>query len=294
MPTNETPKNNPRNVTSSRQQLRWLWISGFAFLLCIAAVCGLLFFGNRLENLGIVGNIYYIILIPLGFSAAAFLSGAMKSYAKFTSNESLTYGKLTLAGPIVVFALVVVGGFILPKWNDKEQQFIPRFRIVSENAKTSDFVKGTVTLSLPDQPSIILDLFKGEVAFPNIPIKYLHKPAKVSVDIENYELADSGDIELSKEVHNIKVARTDLSTNTTVRGTILNQNDQPLANAFLNFGSGLAKVTTDENGDFELKIPKPAGEIIRLNILQDGVLLYSNDVTLSQNPPMLIKVKAKL
>lgn len=294
MPTEQNPKKTAGKGSSSQQQLRWLWISGLAFLLCIAAVCGLLFFGNRLENLGIVGNIYYIILIPLGFSAAAFLSGAMKSYARYTSNESLTYGKLTLAGPIVVFALVVVGGFILPKWNDTEQQFVPRFRIVSDNVKTSDFVKGTVSLSLPDQPSIILDLFKGEVAFPNIPIKYLHKPAKVSVDIENYEMIDSGDIELSKEVHNIKVARTDLSTNTTVRGTIINQNDQPLTNAVLNFGSGLAKVTTDENGDFEVKIAKPAGEIIRLNILHEGVLLYSNDVTLSQNLPMLIKVKVKL
>ena len=294
MPTNENPKKDPRNATSSRQQLRWLWISGFAFLLCIAAVCGLLFFGNRLENLGIVGNIYYIILIPLGFSAAAFLSGAMKSYAKFTSNESLTYGKLTLAGPIVIFALVVVGGFMLPKWNDKEQQFVARFRIVNETVKTSDFGKGTVSLSLPDQPSIILDLFKGEVSFPNIPIKYLHKPAKVSVDIENYEMTDSGDIELSKDVYNIKVERTDLSSNTTVRGTIINQNDQPLTNAILNFGSGLAKDSTDENGDFEVKIAKPAGEIIRLNILHKGVLLYSNDVTLSQNLPMLIKVKAKL
>jgi hypothetical protein len=292
MPDKENLKK-PRNVSPSRSQLGWLWISGIAFVICILAVCGLLFFGNRLENLGIVGNMYYIILIPLGFSAAAFLSGAMKSYAKFTSNESLTYGKLTLAGPIVVFGLVVVGGFILPKWNDKEQQFIPRFRIVNETVKTSDFAKGTVALSLPDQPSIILDIFKGEVSFPNIPIKYLHKPAKVSVDIENYEMTDSGNIELSKEVHNINVAKTDLSSNTTVRGTIINQNDQPLTNAVLNFGSGMAKVTTDENGDFEVKIAKPAGEIIRLNILHEGVLLYSNDVTLSQNPPMLIKVKAK-
>src|ERR1700759_1853338 len=79
---------------NSIRRSSWIYISGIAFLLALGASAVLIIYGKRLEDLGITGNIYYIILIPLGFSCAAFLAGAMKSYASFKSNENFTYGQL--------------------------------------------------------------------------------------------------------------------------------------------------------------------------------------------------------
>lgn len=136
---------------NSKQQFSWVWISGIAFLLCFAASSVLVIFGKQLDALGIAGNIYYIILIPLGFSSAAFLAGAMKSYASFKSNESFPYGKLNLSGPIVIFALVVGGGFIMPTLN-KKAEFDQKVRI-SRNDKPDELLnEGSVILYLGKDP----------------------------------------------------------------------------------------------------------------------------------------------
>src|SRR6478735_12272429 len=57
---------------------------------------------------GVEGKIFYLLLIPWALASAAFLFGAMKSYA------SLSYKQLPnlleLGGPVVLFCLVLVGG----------------------------------------------------------------------------------------------------------------------------------------------------------------------------------------
>src|ERR1035438_8783114 len=60
---------------------------------------------------GAQGQIFYLLLIPWALSCAAFLFGAMKSYARFTYKHLGNF--LELGGPVVLFCLVLVGGFKL-------------------------------------------------------------------------------------------------------------------------------------------------------------------------------------
>ena len=70
-----------------------------------------IFKAKDLVNQGIDKNVFYILLFPLGFSAAAFLFGAMRSYARYSGKQFSGY--LDLGGPVVLFLLVVVLGFLL-------------------------------------------------------------------------------------------------------------------------------------------------------------------------------------
>ena len=66
---------------------------------------------EALTKLGLIGNLYYIVLFPLGLCAAVFLFGVVRSFARYKGEQY--GGTLELGGPIVAFVLVVGGGFVL-------------------------------------------------------------------------------------------------------------------------------------------------------------------------------------
>jgi len=65
---------------------------------------------EMLVRLGLTGRVYYIALLPLGLSAAAFLFGALRSYAIYTGNHRRRAG---IGRADRGFALTVIGGFVL-------------------------------------------------------------------------------------------------------------------------------------------------------------------------------------
>jgi len=270
--------------------MNWIWISGVAFLLSLLAAGILIFFGKQLAELGITGNIYYIILVPLGFSSAAFLAGAMKSYASFTSNESITYGKLQLTGPIVIFALVVGGGFIMPNYNKKEA-FDLKMRIVSNGQPMNALNEGTVTLYIGKEPKTV-NIHEGEVAFYNIPEKYHNRKVRIVPSIKNYQLADSNEVLISKneDYVDIHVTRTQESMSTLVRGSVLDRKNMAVAHALLDFSSGLATCYTDPHGNFSLTVPLPSGEKTQLKIVTDGITRFNEVVTISSTIPIDLRI----
>lgn len=278
---------------NSIRKISWIWISGIAFLLCFAAAVCLILFGKRLESLGLTGNIYYIVLIPLGFSSAAFLAGAMKSYATFKSGESIRYGKLSLAGPIVIFALVVGGGFIMPTLN-KKSQFDLKMRIVNQNKPMTELNQGEVILYV-GMESKTVRIHDGEAMFYNIPETYNNKEVRIRPVISNYDLDGPDNIVISrnKGYIDINVARTEQSLSTRVRGSVMNEKNAPVQNAVINFGSGSATGYTDNNGDFSVTVPLPPGEKARLRILVGGVTRFNEEVTLSSTIPMQLKIEGK-
>ncbi|MCF6403780.1 hypothetical protein L3C95_12890 [Chitinophaga filiformis] len=271
--------------------MNWIWISGAAFLLSFLAAGIMIFFGKELEDLGITGNIYYIILIPLGFSSAAFLAGAMKSYASFTSNESVTYGKLQLTGPIVIFALVVGGGFIMPNYYNTKGQFDLKMRIVSNDQPLNTLNEGTITLYIGKEPKTV-SIHEGEVAFYNIPEEYDNRKVRLLTAIKNYQLADSNEVLLSKrdDYVDIHVSRTRESMSTLVRGSVLDEQNMAVVHAWLDFSSGLATCYTDANGNFSLTVPLPSGEKVQLKIVTDGITRFNEVVTISSAIPIDLRI----
>lgn len=94
---------------------KYMWISGIGFLFTVGLFMAATYFGNQMN--GSQGDrAYYILLFPLAFAAAAFLFGAMRTYATWTG--TVLNGTLELGGPIVVAAGIIIGGFLLPGGNE--------------------------------------------------------------------------------------------------------------------------------------------------------------------------------
>ena len=102
------------NTVNSAQPLSAKNYVIVALLGLIFAAGFTLFYVYRVPKLvesGVQGQVFYLLLIPWALSCAAFLFGAMKSYARFTHKHLGNF--LELGGPVVLFCLVLVGGFKL-------------------------------------------------------------------------------------------------------------------------------------------------------------------------------------
>jgi len=119
----------------------------------------------KLVEGGAQGLIFYPLLIPWALSSAAFLFGAMRSYANFTHRH--LGGFLELGGPVALFCLVLLGGLKLVPRAPETFDLAVRAHSVDTPLVTS----GQITLELPGLPhaNIVPD---GEANFKGLPTKF--------------------------------------------------------------------------------------------------------------------------
>jgi hypothetical protein len=73
------------------------------FAACLAVAVLVIVMAPRLARFGLTGYLVYVVFIPLGLGAAGFLSGAMRSLARYEGK--FWFGALRLGGPPVIFGV---------------------------------------------------------------------------------------------------------------------------------------------------------------------------------------------
>lgn len=126
----------PRQVLSA---MAYAWVAGAGLVVGIGLLFFYIFEVPKLIENAVQKQVFYIVLIPWGLSAAAFLFGTMRSYARY-SNTS--FGKIELAGPVVLFCFVVVGGFkLIP-----QEPFNVTVRASCQEGNCPEITVGKITL----------------------------------------------------------------------------------------------------------------------------------------------------
>jgi hypothetical protein len=103
----------------------------------------------KLVEGGVQGQVFCLLLIPWALSSAAFLFGAMRSYAHFTQRHLGSF--LELGGPVVLFCLVLLGGFKRACCTSPGN-----FDLAARahSADTALITSGQITLELPGLPHL--------------------------------------------------------------------------------------------------------------------------------------------
>jgi hypothetical protein len=134
----------------------------------------------KLVESGVQDRIFYLLLMPWGLSCAAFLFGAMRSYARYTYKD--LGNVLEIGGPIVLFCLVMVGGFKLvsppPETFDLAVQ--------AHSSESSLITSGQITLDLPGHPHASIGP-DGEANFKGLSAKLRGRPIRVLPKVDGYE-----------------------------------------------------------------------------------------------------------
>ena len=225
-------------------------ISLIAFIIGIAILLLFIFKAEDLIAPGIYEKVFYILLFPMGFSAAAFLFGAMRAYAIYSGN--VLGGRLELGGPVVLFLLVIIFGFTL----------VPDTRPFDFTIFLRD-VDGKTVLKSEGAIKIILDNDikkgkideEGRVDFKNIPVKFKNANVPVELEIDyGWQFANGKTATdcILKGNNTIITIKRDASLS-IISGTVTDEEGNFIVGARVMVKDIF--IFTDDNGRFTIEIP---------------------------------------
>lgn len=287
-PAAPPPKKRPKTAAAGRRTapqpagrsdiLPYALLSLGCFLCGLVLVGLLLWKAELLVRLGLTGNFYYLVLLPLGLAVAGFLFGAMRSFARYRGEHF--GGTLELGGPIVGFVLVVLGGFLLPP----PAANFPLTVYVHGPAGPQDLVKGaqgSVLLYLGTEPKKRKIEEDGQAFFQEIPANFRGQKVNVGLDADGYELAEPGrEYHLDGTSLYLPVRRKPVR----IFGGIQDDGGNPIAGARISIEGFSGK--TNQDGHFDLALP---GDLrsrpgLSLLIVADGYEATRVKVTPDSNP----------
>ncbi|MGE5860301.1 MAG: hypothetical protein ACM34J_07090 [Ignavibacteria bacterium] len=266
-------------------KLTWVYISGAASLFFLVAAILMIFLSPRLTEFGITKSFYYIILIPVGLASAAFLFGALRSSAKYSGKTS--YGSIELTGPVVIFCLVIIGGFYFAS---PESDFLLTIRTVVPAKPEKIINDGSIIVDFGDQRLDKKLNENGEVMFSGVSSKFIGKPINIFPQIKGYKIKEGNSISIP-ENRIIYLELTERIDSTLLRGMVINDKGDPEDSVFIDIESGVASAASDDKGRFSIVVPASAGETLLLTAVKNGTTLYRDFITVTERGSITIKLK---
>lgn len=178
--SNKTTKSNQTGSPKTLSAKAYAIISLVGISIGIAQLLFYIYEVPRIVENGVRNQIFYILLIPWALSCAAFLFGAIRSFARFSHKSA--GGTLELSGPVVVFFLVLWGGFHL----------VPSMEVfdltVRAHSETVPMItSGRITIEFGNTRRTESIGASGEANFKSIPQRFLAQPIRFLPEIDNYK-----------------------------------------------------------------------------------------------------------
>lgn len=269
-------------------KLTWVYISGAGSLFFLVLAVLMIVFAPSITGMGITKSIYYIVLIPVGLTSAAFLFGALRSSAKYSGKSS--YGSIELTGPVVIFCLVVIGGFYFAA---PESEFLLTIRTSVVDEPEKILSHGSLILDIGEQRIDKKLGENGEVSFAGIPSRYIGKPVNIIPQIKGYKIKGSSLISIPDN-HIIYLELEERKDSTLLRGRVINENGNPVDSVIIDVESGLASSLTDESGLFSIIVPAAKGETLLLTALKNGTTGYREFITIPKRGSIEVRFRKSL
>jgi len=236
----------PSGASSSWAKIApYALLSLVSFVLSSFLVLLLLKHARLLVSLGLEGRFYYFALLPLAVAVSGVLFGALRSVALYRGKYA--GGTLELRGAVVASALVVIGGFFLPR--------------PSSNFPLTVYVhgpEGQQDLLLRNHGEVLLDLggdrrsasigSKGQAFFSEIPANFRGQKVNVALDAPGYERSDNSRLELDETSLYLPIRRKSLR----IAGNVIDETGTPIVGATVSV-AGLSTMSVGQ-GRFELML----------------------------------------
>ncbi|EOR92923.1 hypothetical protein ADIARSV_4011 [Arcticibacter svalbardensis MN12-7] len=260
-------------------QLNWIFISLAGFILF-----ALFFYLVTLskQKIELDTPVYFFLIILIDLLATGFLAGAMKSVATYQSNTPK--GNLYLAGPVVVFCIILYVGYQY-RPQEKKQPLSLSVKIATPD-DTNEITNGSV--------SIIVDLFQqtrnineqGIAFFTGINNEYQGRMIDLSLHIPGYHLPQKQRYLLSdSSTHtNLSIQLIKNVEQTSFQGRLFSLPDKiGISGAEIRF-VGTSKVAkTDSLGNFSATLPIKPGTELRIIVLKGNKEVYNSLRNIYQN-----------
>ena len=259
-----------------------LYLSGAAFL-ALTILAGVLWYPDRVVALGLVGGLYYLILLLVPLLPAYLLFKYLDSFGEWTG--SILGGTLKLGGAAALYFALILLGWLHPP---QAPSFSTTIYLYGPSGPQDLVLRGTGYLmidtgGLRRKASIGND---GETFFPEIPANFRNQKVLVTLDADGFELVDPHQkVHLNGSNVYVEVRKKP----GRITGYVQDDEGIPLPGVALAL-AGLTQLS-DKSGYFEFVVP---GDKMQSDLTlkamspgfapwSDSVVPNSNDVTISMH-----------
>ena len=244
----------------------YAWIALVAGLIGASLLLFYVFQVPRLIEGGIQNQVFYLLLFPWALSCATALFGAMRSYARLTYKQLGT--ALELGGPVVLFCLVVVGGFKL----------VPRVETfdLTVRAHAADepvITSGKITIDFDNLRRTEPINSIGEANFKGIAHKFWGLSLDVLPQVQGY-IETVQKVPIKSNVIDLRLDRAP-PPQTLLSGIVSPAPGKHQQTKILIVGQK-AEAVPDEYGRFEVLVNGRDGERVRVRVYTDGNMVYDD------------------
>jgi len=242
----------------------YAWIFVCAFLCCVAVLLILIAFADKLSRYGLLQQVYYLVLVLMGLTAAGFLFGVLKSSATWVGK--FWGGTLRLSGSIVGAAVVVIAGYyFIPK-----AIFFPlTIYVHGEGGPQNIVLRNTGRVFLTLGPEISSEFIgeNGQAVFPRIPADLRGQLVPGWVESDDYEAigpnvkiaGNNVDLVVKKKIKHFELA-----------GTVLDEHGNPLPSVRIALPAYRMETATGSDGRFEFQVTADREEMVDLTAEKEG------------------------
>jgi len=254
-------------------QIQWVFISLGGFIFFALFLYLILTTKQKAE---LSPPLYFFLIVIIDLVATAFLAGAMKSVATYRSSSPK--GNLYLAGPIVVFCVILYLGYqYRPMVEDSPLSL--SVKLISPKGTSEQISSGAVnvTIELFQQTRNVNDI--GIAFFTGIDHKYKGKPINLSLQLKDYHLPDDQVYALSdsSDHTNLFIKLIKNEELTSFQGRLISLSDQTgIANATIHFAGTKITTQTDSLGNFSSQLPVKSGTELRIIVLKGNKEVYNS------------------
>lgn len=253
-------------MTTEKQNKIFGWLSYLAGILIAALAVFLL---NKLSSSSLLN--YYITLLIVAFGASLALFTIQKSFASFENTSQ--YGTLKLGGPVVVFFLVLIGGYLLP-----QNSFDLTVNMYDD--QKGAITSGTIILNLDDKKEERTLDNNGQVTFKKILSQYRNNKASIEPKIKNYP-TKTIEVTIPDKDNVLNITLVKNTDSTLIHGSIIDRNNKLVKNALINFMGGKMKTITDASGSYSAYLPLADGNEASVLIIVNDSIVYNDRFNVS-------------
>jgi hypothetical protein len=264
---NATPSNAPGNLRATKSQGRipnYALISFVVFLCSVAVLLLLIVNADKLSRFGLLQQVYYLVLVLMGLTAAGFLFGVLHSSASWAGK--LLGGTLRLSGSAVGAALVVIGGYyFIPK-----ATFFPLTIYVHGEGGPQDVVlrnTGRVFLKLGPEIGSEPISENGQAVFSRIPADFRGQQVPGWVESDDYE-ASNATVTIAGS--NVDLVVKKKIKHFTLAGTVRDEHGEPLPSVHVALPKYHVGGTTNSDGRFEFQVIADREQMVDLTAEKQG------------------------
>jgi hypothetical protein len=248
-------------------------IAAVGLLFSLAFTFFFIFSVPRLIESGAQDRVFYLLLIPWALVSSTFLFGAMRSYARSASHK--LGSSIELGGPVVLFALIIVGGFRLIPQSSNSFDLTVRAHaadgsipLVTEGSVTIEF--GSATPSEKIGPN-------GEANFKRISSHFKGLTVNVLASVPGFR-NEWQEHQLTGDALDLQLVRTPVPES-KLSGTI-NPAPRPGDHIVIYVDGQATGISPDGLGRFTAGVNAGGGDRVHFTVYHNGRLVYDDFQTL--------------